>query len=89
MRPPQVLAQCFVLDFDSLAEDLVAGLRNRRIALDLLDQHFPLLFRRNSQEGCHRERAGRFSSTSPRDQAIRALSRFCSSALKPYHMVGY
>jgi hypothetical protein len=42
MRPPQVLARCFVLDFDSLAEDLVAGLRNRRIELDLLDQYISL-----------------------------------------------
>jgi hypothetical protein len=80
MRLLQVPARCFVLDFDSLAEDLVAELRNRHIELDLLDQHFTLLFRRNSQDGCHRERAGRFSRTSPRDQAIRALSRFCSSA---------
>jgi hypothetical protein len=42
MRLLQVLARCFVLDFDSLAEDLVAGLRNRHIALDLHDQYISL-----------------------------------------------
>jgi hypothetical protein len=41
MKPPQVLAQCFVLDFDSLAGDLVAELRNRHIELDLHDQTIP------------------------------------------------
>jgi hypothetical protein len=42
MTPLQVLARCFVLDFDSLAGDLVVELRNRHIELDLLDQNISL-----------------------------------------------
>jgi len=43
MRPLRGLARYFVLDFDSLAADLVAELRNRHIGLDLLDQYISSL----------------------------------------------
>jgi hypothetical protein len=39
MRPLLALSRYFVLDFDSLAEDLVVELRNRHIALGLHDQY--------------------------------------------------
>ena len=51
MRPLQVLARCFVLDFDSLAAVLVAELRNRHIGLDLLDQYIPSLSHGTHKKG--------------------------------------
>jgi len=51
MRPLRGLFRCFVLDFDSLAGDLVAELRNRHIELDLHDQYIPSLSHRTHKKG--------------------------------------
>jgi hypothetical protein len=59
MRPLLVLAQYFVLDFDSLAEDLVVELRNRHIELDLILQLFHQLSSQTYKKGAiGREQVG-------------------------------